>query len=144
MAKERLRLEMRAGERRPICEFELNEGETLAERVKAEIAIAAERGDIPPMAMSATIPSIAVFEADENDRPIGSVAVFSAKGNEVSYRDYKVKIGKEGGSKDVIQLTVTDQEDGNPDKTIEKVLGVFYDEQTARIVGSLWKSGVLD
>ena len=135
---------MRGGERRPVCEFELEENETLAERVKKEIQTAAERGDIPPMSMSATIPSIAVFEADEDNNPVGSVAVFSAKGEEVSYRDYKIKIGREAGGKDVIQLTVVDQKDGDPDQVVERVLGVFYDEQNARIVGSLWKSGVLD
>ena len=74
----KLRMEMRVGERRPISEFNLDENETLAERVTKELATASERGDLNGMSVKATIPSIAVFPvSDEEGTPDGSIALFS-------------------------------------------------------------------
>lgn len=140
----KLRMEIKVGEQRPVSEFQLAKGETLEDRVKKELAIAVERGDVPMLGMSPTVPSIAVFEVDEDgETKTGSMAVFSSRGTEVSFRDYKVSIGKDGSGSEVTRLTGVDQDDHKKEKT-EKVIGIFYDEDMARQIGSLWKSGVLD
>lgn len=142
----KLRMEMRVGERRPISEFELNEGETLEDRVKKELAEASERGDLSGMSANAGIPSIAVFETDEEgEGPAGSIALFNAAGREVTNRDIRVEIGEDSQKRSVVRVTGTDQVvvDGK-DEDKEVLVGVFYDEDLARRVGSLWKAGVLD
>lgn len=142
----KLRMEMRVGERRPISEFNLDENETLAERVTKELASASERGDLSGMSVKATIPSIAVFSvSDEEGTPDGSIALFSAAGVEVTHRDYRVAIGTDAKGQDVVQVTGIDQvEENGETKDVDTVLGVFYNEDMARRVGSLWKAGVLD
>lgn len=141
-----IRMEMRTAERRPICDFQLVEGETLSERVAKEIKEASERGDINSMGVKATIPPIAVFAVNEDgDGAADSIALFSATGVEVSNRDYRIAIGTDKEGRDVVRVDVTDQveKDGSLEETSE-VLGVFYSEDTARRVGSLWKAGALD
>lgn len=138
----KLRMEMRMAERRPIAEFDLNEGETLEERVKKEIAEAVERGDISGLGAKATIPSVAVFEVeDEEGSPNGSIALFTAAGTEVTKRDFKVQIGKDAAGKEVTRVTAEHGEESGKE---DVVIGVFYDEEMARRVGALWKSGALD
>ena len=142
----KLRMEMRVGERRPISDFELSEGETLEERVKKELAEASERGDLSGMGVKASIPSIAVFETDdEGQAPAGSIALFNASGREVTNRDIRVEIGEDTKQRSVVRLTGTDTvREGDEEKDTEVLIGVFYDEEMARRVGSLWKAGVLD
>lgn len=142
----KLRMEMRVGERRPISDFDLAKGETLEQRVKKELAEASERGDLGGMGVKASIPSIAVFETDdEGEAPAGSIALFNAAGKEVTYRDIRVEIGEDSHKRNVIRVTGTDTvHEGGEEKDEEVLIGVFYDEELARRVGSLWKAGVLD
>ena len=138
----KLRMDMRIGERRPIADFELEKGETLEERVSKELRAASERGDINGLGTKPTIPSIAVFELnEEGDAPGGSIALFSSAGVEVTNRDFKIAIGKNNDGSDVSRITGIDNRDG---KETEVVIGFFPDEDMARRVGSLWKAGVLD
>ena len=139
----KLRMEMRVGERRPISDFDLAKGETLEQRVKKELAEASERGDLGGMGVKASIPSIAVFETDdEGEAPAGSIALFNAAGREVTDR---VEIGEDSHKRNVIRVTGTDTvHEGGEEKDEEVLIGVFYDEELARRVGSLWKAGVLD
>jgi len=142
----KLRMEMRVGERRPISDFELAEGETLEQRVQKEIAEASERGDLNGMGVKASIPAIAVFETDDSgETPAGSIALFSATGREVTDRDTRIEIGEDSQKRNVVRVTGTDTvREGDEEKDQEILIGVFYDEDMARRVGSLWKAGVLD
>jgi len=142
----KLRMELRVAERRPISDFELDAGQTLEERVRNELAEASERGDLIAMGVRASIPAIAVFETDDDGENLGgSIALFNAAGKEVTSRDVRVEIGEDSQDRTVVRLTGTDTlRNGDTESDEELLIGVFYDEELARRVGSLWKAGALD
>ena len=127
----RLTLVMRLAEEREIVNFELEEGETLSQRVKEEISKAIESGDIKGLASRAGLPVVAVRESTEDGTGINSVALFTAEGEDISDRSAVLSMEDE-----MYLLTGTD----NDNKTL---LGAFPDEDIAKSVGVLWKAGLI-
>ena len=134
-----LKLQIRVTESRPVASFELQKDENLADRVQAELKKAAEAGDITAMNSAPTMPAVAVFEEGTDENPIeaGSIALFSAAGKELTNRDFKM--ASEKNSQGAMTFAVT----GTDEDTDDNLIGVFFEEDTARIVGALWKAGVL-
>jgi len=142
MSEGKLKLEMKVGERRPLAQFELKAGETLEERVRAEIAKAAEEGNINSMSVVPTVPAVAVYEVgDDGETPAGSMAVFNAAGKEVTHRSYRLNFAQNEG-RDYIQLEGVDKDDDDNEVVTE--IGILYSEDTARRIGALWQAGVID
>lgn len=139
----RLRMDVRIAERRPAAEFELREGETLNQRVQKEIDEAVAAGNINSLSTRPTVPPIAVYEVDDQGEPVGgSIAIYDYQGRDLNHRSYAIKSGKDGEGKMVYKLTCLD-EDENGD-VIEKVVGIFYDNNMAEKIGTFWSAGVLD
>lgn len=138
----KLRMEMRVGETRPVAVFALREGETLDERVKKELEIAARDGNLGDHSASPTVPCIQIMEVDGNDNKIdGAVHLFTLKGEDVTRREGLVTIENDGDGTYILVEGVKEDAEGNEAK--EK-LGVFFNEDVARRVAALWKAGALD
>ena len=134
-----LNMQIRVAETRPVASFELQKDEILADRVREELKKAFEAGDISGLSTAPTIPAVAVFEEGTEENPIeaGSIALFSASGKELTGRDFKM------ASEENAQGTMTFSVTGTDEEAEDNLIGVFFEEDTARIIGALWKAGVL-
>lgn len=139
----RVRIEMIARERRPVSEFILGDDEPLASRVKEEIEIGIERGDISPFGLEETLPPISVFHVDEHGEMADhSFALFKPDGTELTGRGFEVEYNAEIDSRFCYQLVSSDLvSTGRADRG---TLGIFDNELTARKIGALWRAGAFD
>ncbi len=137
-----LQIHMRTALNKPIARFSIPEGKTMEECVKEELKISYEREDVKNVDLSPTMPSVSVFEVDENGEPVGgSVALFNAVGEEVTMRRQKITVKPDKAGNDAMLLEGHyDDESGREPKRI----GIFYDEEMARRIGSLWTAGAID
>lgn len=127
----KLTLVMRLAEEREIATFELAEGETLSQRVKDEIAKAADAGLLKGLASRAGLPVAAVRESTEDGEGINSIALFTAEGEEVTDRSTMIDMQDE-------MFLLTGIEDD-----AKTLIGAFGDEDIANRVGCLWKAGLI-
>lgn len=134
-----LKLNIKTAQTQPIASFELEKNQSLSQRVKIELDKAKNNGDINGLNGSSIIPSVAVFEEGDDKNPIetSSIALFDLNGKELTFRDYKLKVEDKTGNNALISLYGTDE--GKKDVLI----GIFFTEENARMIGSMWKAGVL-
>lgn len=130
------KLTMRIAELREISRFELAEGEDLDARVAIEIAKADEEGKLGSLA-TRILPSVMVTGVDEGENLSGgenvvSTALYSHAGERLTKRSLRVEPAGAG-------FAAIGMEDDQEDKTI----GVFPDEEVARLVGTFWTAGYL-
>jgi len=137
-----LRMEMRVGETRPVSIFTLGEGENLSKRVKEELEIAAREGNLGDHSASPSAPFIRVFEVDESGEKVdGAIHLFSMSGADVTSREIAISIEEDEDSTAILlEGTIFDEKGG---ETTERI-GVFFDEELARRIGAIWKTGALD
>ena len=133
-----LKLEMRTSQVVEVAQFDLAEGETLAERVQAEIRTAIGEGRVPGSVMRMSVPPVRVRDAAEGVN--SSMALFDYSGREVSDRVHEVEIDQ-GEAGATYLLTVKESDDDEAEVT---VIGSFVDEGLAHRIGALWRAGLLD
>lgn len=139
----RIQIQMITHERRPVSEFILGEGEDLSQRVRDEIAIGIERGDLSPLGMKETLPPVAAFRVEEGGQVSPqSFALFKADGTEVTQRHFEVEARSELCNEIRYELTIFKPRGDGTFKP--RKLGSFGDERTARRIGVLWSMGAID
>lgn len=132
-----LKLQMRTSQIEDIAEFELEENQTLEERVKIEIGNAVSEGRVPGSAMRMSVPPVRVRDASEGQD--SSIALFDYGGREVTDRVHEVEIDHGDAGKTYL-LTVKEKDAGEEGT----VIGSFLDEGIAHRIGALWRAGLLD
>ncbi len=137
-----LRMEMRIGETRPISIFTLREGENLSTRVKEELEVAAREGDLGDHSATPSAPFIRVFEVDEKGQKLdGAIHLFSLTGADVTSRETSISIEEDDDGKAILLEGIVQDEKGG--ETTHRI-GVFFDEELARRIAAIWKTGALD
>ena len=127
-----LKMEVRDATVIEVAQFDLAPGESLQDRVRAELQRANEEGQIRSSALRMTSPPVRVYDGE--DELSSSIALFDLMGNEVTDREHR--INSASGSH-VVEVRRSSEEEFAS-------LGAFASFEVASKVGALWRSGVID
>lgn len=138
--KTKHKLLARVVEVREISSFELEDGQSLNERVAEEIKKATESGSLDKMATRVGLPSLSVATIDEGESLAGgetlaSTDLFAPDGSPLVHRHFTVKPTESGA------YILTGHDNEVEEKT--EVIGVFPNDSIAEQIGLFWRNGHL-